>query len=109
MLEVRYIIATNQVTGWCGNESQFYNQDRGRPEETTTVLDIPIPPYSVNGYLLQNNQLVAIPLTDAELADEAEEKALAKADTLIDAISSLADAKVFLKRLCARLISKGSL
>ena len=45
-------------------------------------------------------------LSDEQLADEAEEKALAKADQLIDAITNLAGAKVFLKRLCARLIKK---
>ena len=48
-------------------------------------------------------------LSDEQLADEAEEKALAKADQLIDAITNLAGAKVFLKRLCARLIKKGLL
>ena len=48
-------------------------------------------------------------VSDEQLADEAEEKALAKADTLINAITNLAEAKVFLKRLCKRLILKGSL
>ena len=48
-------------------------------------------------------------VSDEQLADEAEEKALAKVDQLIDAISNLAEAKVFLKRLCARLIRKGLL
>ena len=43
------------------------------------------------------------------LALEVEVKALAKADQLIDAITTLAGAKVFLKRLCKRLISKGLL
>jgi len=43
-------------------------------------------------------------LSDEQLAEEAEQKALAKADQLIDAITNLAQAKVFLKRLCARLI-----
>lgn len=44
-----------------------------------------------------------------QLAEKIESEAMAKADTLIDAISNLADAKVFLKRLCARLIKKGIL
>ncbi len=48
-------------------------------------------------------------IPDDELASEIEEKALAKADQLIDNISNLADAKAFLKRLCARLIKKGLL
>ncbi len=48
-------------------------------------------------------------ISDAELAVEAEVKALAKASVLIDAIGNLSDAKVFLKRLCARLILKGVL
>jgi len=48
-------------------------------------------------------------VSDAELADEAEAKALAKADELIDAIDSLPKARTFLKRLCTRLIRKGLL
>ena len=48
-------------------------------------------------------------LSDEQLADEAEEKALAKADELIDAITDLAQAKIFLKRLVKRLLSKGIL
>ena len=40
---------------------------------------------------------------------EDEVKTLAKADQLIDAITNLAEARVFLKRLCARLIRKGLL
>jgi len=43
-------------------------------------------------------------LSDEQLAEEAERDAMAKADQLIDAITNLAEAKVFLKRLCARLI-----
>ena len=43
-------------------------------------------------------------LSDEQLADEAERDAMAKADQLIDAITNLAQAKIFLKRLCARLI-----
>lgn len=48
-------------------------------------------------------------VSDPELADEAEAKALAKAGQLIDAITNLAEAKVFLKRLVARLIKNGTL
>ena len=48
-------------------------------------------------------------ISDEQLAEETEEKALAKADQLIDAISNLAGAKLFLKRICARLILKGLL
>lgn len=48
-------------------------------------------------------------LSNEQLADEVEANALAKVGTLIDAIGNLADAKVFLKRLCARLIKKGLL
>ena len=48
-------------------------------------------------------------ITDEQLADEAEAEALAKADELIDAITTMAAAKVFLKRLCKRLIRKGFL
>jgi len=48
-------------------------------------------------------------VSDEQLADEAEERALAKVGELIDQIDTLAKAKVFLKRLCARLIKKGLL
>jgi len=62
--------------------------------------------FDVNG-----NELPGIPykVSDEQLADEAEEKALAKADELIDSISKLSEAKVFLKRLCKRLVRKGVL
>ena len=40
---------------------------------------------------------------------DTETQALAKVDELIDGISNLAGAKVFLKRLVARLIKKGLL
>ena len=48
-------------------------------------------------------------VSDEQLADEAEEKALAKVDELIDRITNLAQAKTFLKRLCSRLLKKGYL
>ena len=52
---------------------------------------------------------IAYEVSDEQLADEAEEKALAKADKLIDQIDSLAKARTFLKRLCKRLVRKGYL
>lgn len=65
----------------------------------------------VNEYDSQGKLVNRIPykVSDEQLADEAEAEALAKADTLIDSIDTLAKAKVFLKRLCARLITKGVL
>lgn len=62
--------------------------------------------YDGKGNLLEE---VTATISDEQLADEAEEKALAKVGQLVDAITNLADAKVFLKRLCARLIKKGLL
>lgn len=53
-------------------------------------------------------QVTAV-ISDDELAQEAESKALTKADALIGAITNLTDAKIFLKRLVARLIRKGLL
>ena len=44
-----------------------------------------------------------------ELAEEQEQEAMRKAEDLIDAITSLANAKVFLKRLVRRLIKNGAL
>ena len=70
--------------------------------------------YGVGGYdpTKPNNNIieqVTAEISDEQLAEEAEQKALAKADELIDAITNLAGAKIFLKRLCARLIKKGLL
>lgn len=45
-------------------------------------------------------------VTDEQIADETEANALSKVDDLIDQITTLAQVKVFLKRLCARLIKK---
>ena len=69
--------------------------------------------YGLGGYdpTKPNNNIieeVTRIVSDAELADEAEEKALAKADVLIDAAFTGKQA-AFLKRLCKRLILKGSL
>jgi len=47
--------------------------------------------------------------TPEELAEAAERKAMEKAEELIDAIDNLAQAKVFLKRLCKRLFRSGAL
>lgn len=44
-----------------------------------------------------------------EAAEMNERQAMAKADTLIDAITDLPSAKAFLKRLCAYLIKRGVL
>lgn len=51
MLEVRYIKDTGVVTGWCGDEKQFTNLDRGRDTEAIVLLDIPIPAESCGTYL----------------------------------------------------------
>ena len=70
--------------------------------------------YGVGGYDLTkpNNNIIeeiTAEISDEQLADEAEGKAFARIDKLIDGISNLAEAKMFLKRLCNRLIKKGLL
>ena len=50
-----------------------------------------------------------IEITEEQAADEAEQKAMAKAGEMINSISNLADAKVFLKKLCLRLFKNGAL
>ena len=62
--------------------------------------------FDKDGKELPSTQII---MSDEELADEAEQTAMAKAEDLIDAISSLKDAKIFLKRLVKRLIKNGSL
>ena len=60
----------------------------------------------------KDGQLVnSIPyvVSDEELTQEQEAAAMRKAETMIDNISSLAEAKVFLKKLCQRLFKNGAL
>jgi len=59
----------------------------------------------------RGNMINKIPyeVSDEQLADEAEERELAKAGQLIDQITNLAQAKAFLKRLYSRLLKKGYL
>ena len=63
MLEIRYIKTNGKVTAWCANKSRFGKLDRGRSEETTTILDIPIPDKPLKAWLYNNGtqSLVANP------------------------------------------------
>ena len=65
----------------------------------------------IEEYDNQGNMINKIPyeVSDEQLADEAEERELAKAGQLIDQITNLAQAKAFLKRLYSRLLKKGYL
>lgn len=49
------------------------------------------------------------PPTAEELAEKVAQKEIEKANDMINSISNLVDAKVFLKKLCARLFKNGSL
>ncbi len=60
MLEVRYITATGEVTGWCGDKKQFGNlKDRGN--EAIIVFDISVPSLPLDACLIQSNKLIANP------------------------------------------------
>lgn len=48
-------------------------------------------------------------VSDDELAEEAEQKTMGKAEELIDSIGNMNQAKLFLKRLVRRLIKNGVL
>ncbi|KKM93249.1 hypothetical protein LCGC14_1210220 [marine sediment metagenome] len=61
MLEVRYITATGEVTGWCGDKNQFGNLDRERVAEAIIVFDIPVPPLSLDACLVQGSKLIDNP------------------------------------------------
>ena len=50
-----------------------------------------------------------VTLSDKQFAEEAERKVMDNVDTLIDEITNLAQAKIFLKRLCKRLNKNGLL
>ena len=48
-------------------------------------------------------------VSDEEIAEEQEKDAMDRAEDMINAISTLADSKVFLKKLCKRLFKSGAL
>lgn len=48
-------------------------------------------------------------VSDEQLAEEADQVTFQKVDTMIDNISTLADAKTFLKKLVVRLAKRGVL
>jgi len=54
MLEIRYDKNTKVVTAWCGDSESFGNLDRGRDNETTMVLDVPLPRKHCLAYLYDN-------------------------------------------------------
>lgn len=50
-----------------------------------------------------------VTISDEELEEEQERKAMENAEGMIDAISNLAEAKDFLRKLCKRLFKNGAL
>ena len=78
--------------------------------ETRTVSTV----YGLGGYdpTKPNDNIIeeiTAEISDEQLAEEAERKAMEKAKEMIDSISNMADAKVFLKKLCLRLFKNGAL
>ena len=61
MLELRYIKATGEVTGWCGREQSFGKLDRGRETEAIVILDIPVPLHNCSRYLCDGLSLEELP------------------------------------------------
>jgi len=75
-LEVRYIVATGVVTGWCGDPDQFGNLGRGRDEEAIVYLNTGVPEKSIDHYRYDGLKLVddlvapaIVPTIKEELAD----------------------------------------
>lgn len=60
MLEVRYIKAIGEITGWCGDETQFGNLDRGR-NEAIVILDVPLPTKPINALLYDGKHIMNNP------------------------------------------------
>lgn len=58
---------------------------------------------------LINVDEIAYEVSDEELAEEQERNLMAKAEQMIDGISNLPEAKIFLKKLCKRLFKNGAL
>jgi len=60
---------------------------------------------------IEGKELESTPyeVSDEEIEEEQEQRVMEKAEDLIDSISNLKDAKVFLKRLVRRLIKNGAL
>ena len=61
MLEVRFITATGEVTGWCGDKKQFGNLERGRTSEAIIILKRTAPPAALDAYLIKDNKLIDNP------------------------------------------------
>lgn len=51
MLEVRFIIGTGELTGWCGDIEQFGNLEKRLGVEEIVVLDISVPEKTCAAYL----------------------------------------------------------
>lgn len=65
----------------------------------------------VRRFDIEGNELEPEPyeVSDEQLADEQEQALMEKAEEIIDGISNLDDAKVFLKKLCKRLFKNDAL
>jgi len=50
MLEIRYNQLTKEVTGWCGDKSQF-GALKVRADEDIVQIDIPLPPLTSSAYI----------------------------------------------------------
>ena len=52
-MRIRYIIATEELTGWCGDKKHgdCVHLERGRPTELVVSVDMPVPTGSLGDYL----------------------------------------------------------
>lgn len=61
MLEIRYLIATGELTAWNGDEKTFGRLDRGRATEEITIVDAPIPDEELRAWLFDGDKLIPNP------------------------------------------------
>ena len=57
MLEIRFLIETGMVTGWCGDATAFGKLDRGRDTEAIVILDMDVPPGDMGDYTFNGQTL----------------------------------------------------
>ncbi len=52
-MRIRYLIATKDLTGWCGDPTHgdCVHLERGRPTEALVTVDMPVPTGSLQDYL----------------------------------------------------------
>lgn len=93
-----------------GNEMKYTVQKTQHPSDKELEQRLGLNSGDIKEVNTYPDGMIEIEIDDAIAASlSSDATAMAKADQLIDAITNLAGAKIFLKRLVARLIKTGAL